>query len=70
MTREERISNFLETWNEAMTMVTEMKEQDNFKFQISVAVTTSDDDALDRVKLVEGINQSFRDRGWRYSTDI
>lgn len=70
MNRDERISKFLEAWNEAMSAVAEMKEEDGFRFRFDVAITTSGDDALDRMKLIEGINRSFSERRWRYSTDI
>ena len=70
MNRDERINKFLEAWNEAMSAVAEMKEEDGFRFQFDVAITSSNEDALDRVKLIEGINKSFSERHWRYSTDI
>jgi hypothetical protein len=70
MNREERINKFLEAWNEAMTAVAELKEEDNFKFQFDVTISSSNEDATDRVKLIEGINQSFRAQNWRYSTQI
>lgn len=56
MNREERINKFLEAWNEAMTAVAELKELDNFKFQFDVTISSSNEDATDRVKLIEGIN--------------
>ena len=69
MTRDERMNKFLEAWNKLMKITEDIKEKDNFKFHFEVTISTLEEDTADRVKLIEGINQSFRDRGWRYSTE-
>lgn len=69
MTRDERMNKFLEAWNKLMKITEDIKEKDNFKIHFEVTISTLEEDTADRVKLIEGINQSFRDRGWRYSTE-
>ena len=70
MNRDERIDNFLKAWNEVMKAVTELKEDDNFKFQFSVTISSSNEDTADRIRLIEGINQSFRAQNWLYSSKL
>lgn len=56
MTNDERIDNFIEKWNEAMKAANEISD---FKWNFKVSITSDNSLAEDRIKTINGINDSF-----------
>lgn len=70
MNRDERIKKFLEAWNKLMNTIGDIKQEDGFDFQLDVSISSDDKDRDDRIKIIEGINSSFRENGWLYSSEL
>lgn len=70
MNRDERIKNFLEAWNKLMITIGDIKQEDGFDFRLDVSISSDDKDHDDRIKIIEGINSSFRENGWSYSSEL
>ena len=70
MNRDERINKFLEAWNKLMNTIGDIKQEDGFNFQLNISISSDDKDHDDRIKIIEGINSSFRENGWLYSSKL
>ena len=56
MNRNEQIENFLEKWNDMLKAANEI---DGFRYQFKVSITSDNSIIEDRVKTINGINESF-----------
>lgn len=56
MEREKQINDFLSKWDE---MLKSANEIDGFKWKFSVSITSSNSIIDDRVRTINGINESF-----------
>lgn len=56
MNRNEQIENFLSKWDEMLKAANEI---DDFKWKFSVSITSDNSLTNDRVKTINGINESF-----------
>lgn len=56
MNRNTQIENFLEKWNEMLAAANEI---DGFKWRFKVSITSDNFIIEDRVKTINGINESF-----------
>lgn len=56
MSRNEQIENFLEKWNDMLKAANEI---DGFTYQFKVSITSDNSIIEDRVKTINGINESF-----------
>lgn len=64
----ERIDNFLEKWNEMMDAANEIPE---FKWKFSVSITSDNSLIPERIKTINGINESFsrHNMSWESTSD-
>lgn len=56
MSRNEQIENFLSKWDEMLKAANEI---DDFKWKFSVSITSDNSLINDRVRTINGINESF-----------
>ena len=54
--RNEKIEMFLEKWNEMLDAANDIEE---FKWKFSVGITSNNELVQDRIKTINGINDSF-----------
>ena len=54
--RQERINNFLEKWNEMLSAANDIED---FKWSFDVCITSDNSLMNDRVRTINGINESF-----------
>ena len=68
MNKEERnvqINNFLKKWNE---MMDEANKIEDFKWRFDVSITSNDSIIEDRIRTINGINESFTKHGMKWSS--
>ena len=66
--RNVQINNFLKKWNE---MMDEANKIEDFKWRFEVSITSDDSIAEDRVRTINGINESFTKHKMKWnSTNI
>ena len=68
MNKEERnvqINNFLKKWNE---MMDEANKIEDFKWRFEVSITSDDNIVEDRVRTINGINESFAKHEMKWSS--
>lgn len=56
MTRDQAIKNFIEKWDEAMKAANEVTD---FKWDFKVVITSDNSLIEDRVRTINGINETF-----------
>lgn len=54
--RLDKIENFLEKWDDMLAAANEIED---FKWKFSVSITSDNSIIRDRIKTIEGINESF-----------
>lgn len=66
--RENAIENFLEKWDEAMKAANEIPD---FKWKFGVSIISNNSLVQDRIKTINGINDSFtrNNMGWTSSNN-
>ena len=62
----EKIEKFLEKWNEMMDAANEIEE---FKWNFKVSITSNNSLISDRVKVINGINESFTKHNMSWSSN-
>lgn len=63
----EKIEKFLEKWNETMDAANEIEE---FKWNFKVSITSNNSLISDRVKVINGINESFTKHNMSWSSNV
>ena len=63
--RNKQIDNFIEKWDEMLKAATEI---DGFTWKFSVTITSSTAIAEDRVRTINGINESFTKHDMEWSS--
>ena len=63
--RQERINNFLEKWNEMLSAANEIED---FKWSFDVSITSDNSLMNDRVRTINGINESFTKHNMTWSS--
>lgn len=63
--RNEQIAKFLDKWNEMLEAANEIKD---FKWNFEVSITSDNSLVEDRVKTINGINESFTRHNMSWSS--
>ena len=63
--RQERINHFLEKWNEMLSAANDIED---FKWSFHVSITSDDSLVNDRVRTINGINESFTKHNMTWSS--
>lgn len=63
--RNEQIAKFLDKWNEMLGAANEIKD---FKWNFEVSITSDNSLVEDRVKTINGINESFTRHNMSWSS--
>ena len=63
--RQERINHFLEKWNEMLSAANEIED---FKWSFDVCITSDNSLMNDRVRTINGINESFTKHNMTWSS--
>ena len=63
--RQERINNFLEKWNEMLSAANDIED---FKWSFNVSITSDNSLVNDRVRTINGINESFTKHNMTWSS--
>ena len=65
--RNAQIDNFLEKWNEMLRVANEIE---GFAFDFSVTIHSENSITEDRVRTINGINESFERNGMKWTSDV
>ena len=65
--RNAQIDNFLEKWNEMLRAANEIE---GFTFDLSVTIHSENSIIEDRVRTINGINESFERNGMNWTSDV